>query len=258
MLHGHGIGNRSFGIARMARVGVDKLRRERSPAILFHRRGFVGSTWKLIELLPFTAGGMRESGWADLVHFSRRARRFRGRLDGWRGSADAACAPARAARPGEMARRRLEHRIGAHLPGRRLALAVTDNRYTMISVKREKGLYRLRLHHMFLEAEPEVVRALGRYVARQRSRRVDAARPLHRRQPAQDPPRAPHAAPHAVTLETRGEVHDLQEHLRRRSTAATSTTRSTRASPGASARRRAASGAAATRSRWAPTPSRIG
>ena len=109
----------------------------------------------------------------------------------------------------EMARQRLERRIGAHLPGRRLALAVTDNRYTMISVKRDKGLFRLRLHHMFLEAEPEVVRALGRYVGandRDSSNLLGHYIDIHqhhiRRARAR---RAP-----AVTLETRGEVHDLQ------------------------------------------------
>src|SRR4051812_14849957 len=64
----------------------------------------------------------------------------------------------------ELLRQRLERRLAAPLPAGRLALAVTDNRHTMISVKREKGLYRLRLHHMFLEAEPDVVKALGRYV----------------------------------------------------------------------------------------------
>src|SRR6266446_133498 len=60
----------------------------------------------------------------------------------------------------ESARQALELRIAQHVPDGRLALAVTDNRYTMISVKREKGMFRLRLHHMFLHAEDEVVRAL--------------------------------------------------------------------------------------------------
>jgi predicted metal-dependent hydrolase len=111
--------------------------------------------------------------------------------------------------PGEVARQRLERRIGAHLPGRRLALAVTDNRYTMISVKREKGLFRLRLHHMFLEAEPEVVRALGRYVGdndRASSSLLGRFIDIH-----QDCiRRARRRRAQAITLETRGEVHDLQ------------------------------------------------
>lgn len=116
-------------------------------------------------------------------------------------------------RPGEdaaeMARQRLERRIGAHLPGRRLALAVTDNQYTMISVKREKGIFRLRLHHMFLEAEPEVVRALGRYVGQNDrdssnllGRYIDIHQHRIRRARARRSP--------AITLETCGEVHDLQ------------------------------------------------
>jgi hypothetical protein len=114
---------------------------------------------------------------------------------------------------GEAARQALEHRIAEHVDtGARLALAVTDNAYTMISVKREKGLYRLRLHHMFLNAEPEVVRALGEYVTRNDR---DASRLLgqfidvnqrkirrSRRHALRRPP--------AVTIETRGEIHDLQ------------------------------------------------
>jgi hypothetical protein len=113
----------------------------------------------------------------------------------------------------ETARQDLEHRIAEHVPEGRLALAVTDNQYTMISVKREKGLFRLRLHHMFLGAEADVVRALGRYVARNDR---DASRLLghfidinqrkiRRRRRLQAPRTA------IVTIETHGEVHDLQE-----------------------------------------------
>lgn len=66
----------------------------------------------------------------------------------------------------EDAIERLERRITAHLPGGRLTLAVTDNRHTMISVKRDKGPhYRARVHHMFLEAPPVIMRALARYIA---------------------------------------------------------------------------------------------
>jgi hypothetical protein len=109
----------------------------------------------------------------------------------------------------EFMRQRLERRIAAELPAGRLALAVTDNRYTMISVKREKGLYRLRLHHMFLEAEPDLIRALGRYVGvndRDAStllgRFIETNQHLIRR--------ARKAKRPAITLESRGEIHDLQ------------------------------------------------
>jgi hypothetical protein len=114
----------------------------------------------------------------------------------------------------EHARKHLEARIfdamGAHASDARLALAVTDNRYTMISVKREKGLFRLRLHHMFLDADHEVVSALGKYVARNDrdasqmlSRFIDVNHRKIRR--------ARRRRPTVFTIETRGEVHDLQE-----------------------------------------------
>lgn len=110
----------------------------------------------------------------------------------------------------ESARKKLELRIAEHMPEARLALAVTDNRYTMISVKREKGFFRLRLHHMFLDAAPDVVRALGRYVAlndREASQLLGRFIDVNQRKIR----RARRARPAAVTIETRGEVHDLQE-----------------------------------------------
>ncbi len=110
----------------------------------------------------------------------------------------------------EDARQRLERRVAAHLPAGRLALAITDNRYTIISVKRERGLYRARIHHMFLEAPPHVTRSLARYIA---LNEADASRDLGtfieqhqttiRRSSGR---RAP-----AVILETTGEIWDLQE-----------------------------------------------
>lgn len=147
----------------------------------------------------------------------------------------------------EVARKALEDRIFAAMelqaPEARLALAVTDNRYTMISVKREKGLFRLRLHHMFLEADPEIVSALGRYVARNDrdasqllSRFIDLnhrkIRRVRRRRPT------------VFTIETRGEIHDLQaiyDDLNRRYFADRIEARITwsqRTQPGAKRRRR--------------------
>jgi predicted metal-dependent hydrolase len=105
----------------------------------------------------------------------------------------------------------LETRIAAHLPDGRLALALTDNRYTMISVKREKGLFRLRLHHMFLEAAPEVVRALGEYVAhndREASRLLGRFIDVNQRKIRR--PRRVHR-PTPQVLEAQGQFHDLQQ-----------------------------------------------
>lgn len=47
-----------------------------------------------------------------------------------------------------------------------LRVTVTDNRYNIISVKRSKGRFEARLHHMFVDAEPGIVRALARYISR--------------------------------------------------------------------------------------------
>ena len=111
--------------------------------------------------------------------------------------------------PAEAARLRLENRIAAHLLRGRLSLAITDNCYTMIAVKRGRGSYRVRLHHMFLEADPGVVRALARYIAdndRRASgllgRYIDAHQGHIRREERKAPP--------PLVIETRGQVHDLQ------------------------------------------------
>ncbi len=69
----------------------------------------------------------------------------------------------------ELARVSLERRIRAHLPKGQLAVTFTDNRYTMISVRREKKqgpLYKVRLHHMFADANPVITRALARYISK--------------------------------------------------------------------------------------------
>jgi predicted metal-dependent hydrolase len=65
--------------------------------------------------------------------------------------------------PGEEARCRLERRLAAHITGT-LDLVITDNRYSIITVRREARHYRVRAHHMFLRADSKVVRALARYV----------------------------------------------------------------------------------------------
>jgi hypothetical protein len=68
----------------------------------------------------------------------------------------------------------LERRIRAHLARGRVQVTLTDNRYTMISVRRlgNRGArtakdrrYEVRLHHMFADADPVITRALARYIA---------------------------------------------------------------------------------------------
>jgi hypothetical protein len=59
----------------------------------------------------------------------------------------------------------------ADVTGKAIRLTVTDNRRTMLSVRRREGRLDLRVHHMFLHATDRVVRALARYVVR-RDRRA--------------------------------------------------------------------------------------
>ena len=61
----------------------------------------------------------------------------------------------------------LERRIRAHLARGRVQVTLTDNRYTMISVRRiaKQRRYEVRLHHMFADADPVITRALAHYIA---------------------------------------------------------------------------------------------
>jgi hypothetical protein len=66
----------------------------------------------------------------------------------------------------------LERRIRAHLVKGAVAVTLTDNRYTMISVRRVRARnqngqrrYEVRLHHMFAYADPVITRALAHYIA---------------------------------------------------------------------------------------------
>jgi hypothetical protein len=67
----------------------------------------------------------------------------------------------------DSAQHSLERRIRAHLERGRVQVTLTDNRYTMISVRRfpKERRYEVRLHHMFVDADPVITRALARYVA---------------------------------------------------------------------------------------------
>ncbi|MBL8919371.1 MAG: hypothetical protein JNJ54_10955 [Myxococcaceae bacterium] len=53
-------------------------------------------------------------------------------------------------------------------PEVKVLLSVHDNRSTMISFRREPPLLKLRVHHLFLEAPPAIIRALADYAGRGR------------------------------------------------------------------------------------------
>jgi hypothetical protein len=113
--------------------------------------------------------------------------------------------------PGDLdaARDRLARRITAYLGPGRIELVITDNRHTMISVRKRSTfrgqVFGLRLHHMFLECQPQIARALGRYVAKNDKaasallgRYIDANQVMIDR---------PAAAPRRISPQ--GEHHDL-------------------------------------------------
>ncbi|ACY15720.1 hypothetical protein [Haliangium ochraceum] len=114
----------------------------------------------------------------------------------------------------EEARRSLERRIRAHLTRGALTLTLTDNRYTMISVRRENDNgrgrhYKVRLHHMFVHAPPATTRALARYIAhndRESSRMLGAYIDANQHQVRSRERRASNPR-----LITRGRYHDLRE-----------------------------------------------
>ena len=93
-------------------------------------------------------------------------------------------------------------------PGKGLDLRLTNNHYSMISVRRRPDGYRLRMHRMFIGAPPRIVRALARYVVhndRRASRLlgdfIDRNQHVIKRQDRK---------PRQVSLRTTGKTHDLQ------------------------------------------------
>lgn len=86
---------------------------------------------------------------------------------------------------------------------------LTHNTSTMLSVRREPGRYRLRLHHMFAQASAPVLAALGRYVLcpePEASKTLDAFIARHS---VSVPSHAPGRSRRVVSR-TRGVFHDLQ------------------------------------------------
>ncbi len=72
----------------------------------------------------------------------------------------------RSAADQEAARDDLQHRIAAYLTRGRPRVILTDNRHTMLSIKRGGDVWTIRLHHMFTHAPPIVLRAVARYAER--------------------------------------------------------------------------------------------
>jgi hypothetical protein len=107
--------------------------------------------------------------------------------------------------------RQLSQRIRAHMSRGSLAVTLTDNRYTMISVRREPEQipqFRVRLHHMFAAAPPHVSRALALYIARNDA---DASKELGEFIDANQSKVRADDRRNSPSITTAGEVHDLQD-----------------------------------------------
>jgi hypothetical protein len=104
---------------------------------------------------------------------------------------------------------RLEHALAAYLPsGKTLSLTLTDNRYSMVAVRRAPPGYRVRIHRMFAGVHRRIVRALARYVVHNDRRAssvlgdyIERNKHIIRMQPRR---------PRQVTIRTAGRHHDLR------------------------------------------------
>jgi hypothetical protein len=94
--------------------------------------------------------------------------------------------------------------------GEAVHLTVTDNRHTMISVRRRPdGVHALRVHHMFLGADAGLVKHLARYLLQRDAR---SSREIGRFIASQQHLlREGEARRRPPLLRTRGRYHDLQE-----------------------------------------------
>lgn len=105
----------------------------------------------------------------------------------------------------EGARQALEKKLEALL-SETVHVSVTDNRRSMLSTVRRKGLLLVRAHHMFLDADAFTLRALARYIRRPSDRPssdvLGAFIEAHRQKIASQPARMP-------ALRTEGEQFDL-------------------------------------------------
>ena len=104
----------------------------------------------------------------------------------------------------------LDQAITAYLPpGKGLRLTLTNNRSNIVAVRREPGAYAVRLHRIFIDAEPRLVRALARYVVHNDRRASEILGEfIERHEPVIT--QAPYR-PRQIKLRAKGCFHDLQE-----------------------------------------------
>ena len=130
-------------------------------------------------------------------------------------AAPAASAPEQAPEPrppSTVARRAAAERLRWELARRvrlEVSLTVTDNRSSIVSFKYDRTQTRVqvRLHHMFLSAPPEVVKALAHWIEHPRSKKMGAIvdRFIHENNDRIGPPR-----PRRIQVDPQGACFDLR------------------------------------------------
>jgi hypothetical protein len=108
----------------------------------------------------------------------------------------------------ENRRAELQSRLGAYLRNGRARVVLTDNVYSMVTIKRGDGVSTFRVHHMFADAPARVVRALAQYADLQ-SR--DAATLLRDYIDANDDRVRRNDSPRPIMVDVEGRHHNLQE-----------------------------------------------
>lgn len=122
--------------------------------------------------------------------------------------ADEATLPRTTRLDDESARIELQERLGAYLQRGRPRVVLTDNVHTMVSIKRGDGVVTFRLHHMFLEAPPAVLRALGRYADRQER---EAAKVLRVFIESMEHHVRERESPRPINVDVEGKFHNLKD-----------------------------------------------
>lgn len=107
----------------------------------------------------------------------------------------------------EALRVELQDRLAAYLRKGRPRAVITDNLRTMLSIKRGHGVFTFRLHHMFIDAPPMVLRAVAAYAESQDTESSELLRAFI---DANEDTIRQRSEPRPLTLDVEGKHHNLQ------------------------------------------------
>lgn len=107
--------------------------------------------------------------------------------------------------------KRLTDGLSKHIPHEKLQLTITDNSYTIVSIQRKNGLYRMRIHHMFLQASDEVIESLSKYAAYNDKKSSQSLSRFIRTHQTEIRKGAQKSKPQQPKLITEGKYHNLEE-----------------------------------------------